>query len=264
MCEQCYENDRGNMHDYNYKPNPRFHGNEKHYLETLFFGIELEIEFNGNSKDEFQNSIDELSDNESLFYAKHDSSLNDGFEIVSHPCTFEFHKFKFPWKQLLETYSNAGYRSHDTGTCGIHVHMSKTCISDVDQLKFAYFVNSQDEIIKTVCRRGNNHYCEKKYLSMSKEMLRCQHSRYDNVNFSNTETFEFRQPKGTLKLESFLAILEFCESLIKFLHSYNLEHLSVLALAKDDYLKHVRINKERYNNLFNLFIERGLLEDRGN
>jgi len=35
-------------------------------------------------------------------YCKHDGSLNDGFEIVTHPMTLDYHLHRMPWEELLE------------------------------------------------------------------------------------------------------------------------------------------------------------------
>ena len=45
-------------------------------------------------------------------YCKHDGSLDEGFEIVSHPATLDSHMHSFPWEQMMNAAVSMGYRSH--------------------------------------------------------------------------------------------------------------------------------------------------------
>lgn len=69
------------IQDYYHKPEPTFFGNG-----PRFFGVELEIDEAGESS---RNAWELLSianrEGEKRLYCKHDGSLNDGFEMVTHP-----------------------------------------------------------------------------------------------------------------------------------------------------------------------------------
>lgn len=43
------------------------------------------------------------SGGEERLYCKHDGSLDDGFEMVTHPMTLEYHMQKMPWKGVLHS-----------------------------------------------------------------------------------------------------------------------------------------------------------------
>src|SRR5690606_36382259 len=58
-------------------------------------------------------------------YCKRDGSLDDGIEIVSHPADYDYHLNKLPWERILNCLREAGYRSHDPVTCGLHIHISR-------------------------------------------------------------------------------------------------------------------------------------------
>lgn len=94
-CEECYNNRVENdcINDYCYKPEPIFYGYGNRY-----YGIELEIDKGGKYGD----------------YAK----------IISHPMTLKYHLEEMDWESILQTAKNLGYYSHDTSTCGYHVHRS--------------------------------------------------------------------------------------------------------------------------------------------
>ena len=63
-------------------------------------------------------------------YCKHDGSLDDGFEIVSHPATLEYHTNTIPWKKILDEALEMGYYSHNSGTCGLHVHINRAALGE--------------------------------------------------------------------------------------------------------------------------------------
>ena len=67
---------------------------------------------------------------EENIYIKSDGSLEDGFEIVSHPMTLEYHAEEMNWKELLREAVSMGYRSHQTSTCGLHVHVNRNAFGD--------------------------------------------------------------------------------------------------------------------------------------
>ena len=97
-CPYCASKHENNaIMSYNYKPEPIFYGSG-----NLFMGVELEIDRGG----EFDENAKELlvignSPNQRI-YCKHDGSLNEGFEIVSHPMTLDYHKDEMNWPQIFE------------------------------------------------------------------------------------------------------------------------------------------------------------------
>ena len=96
---------------------------------TLFLGIELETD--GNDSDTA------LADD--IIYAcgsdhmecKHDGSLYDnGVEIVSLPMTPLYHLQSGIWADVARIVRSHGGSSHDAGTCGLHIHASRSDIID--------------------------------------------------------------------------------------------------------------------------------------
>ena len=107
-CESCYQQlRRGGIHSYDYKPLPIFYGAGPRY-----FGVELEIDGAG----EYDSNADKIlaigNHDEPRVYCKHDGSLDEGFEIVSHPATLDSHMHSFPWEQMMDAAVAMGYRSH--------------------------------------------------------------------------------------------------------------------------------------------------------
>ena len=122
-CAGCFSNHEDNraIHDYYYKPQPIFFGEGPRY-----FGVELEIDEGGEDEDNADRILDVANtDLRYHMYAKHDGSLNEGFEIISHPCSIDYHMNKIPWGKILDKAIYLGYTSHSSGTCGLHIHVSR-------------------------------------------------------------------------------------------------------------------------------------------
>lgn len=68
----------------------------------FFMGVELEID-KGDNVRECASALKTLSEREDYFYLKSDGSLDNGIEIVTHPCSLEYHENSFPWKEVVKT-----------------------------------------------------------------------------------------------------------------------------------------------------------------
>ena len=107
-----------------------------------FFGVELEIDGAGEDPDNACEILSVANRDRQLVYCKHDGSLGDGFEIVTHPMSLEFHQNTMPWAELLKEAISMGYTSHQATTCGLHVHVSRAA--------FGCDEEEQDEAIARV------------------------------------------------------------------------------------------------------------------
>ncbi|MFD6357057.1 hypothetical protein [Nocardia tengchongensis] len=117
-CTSCSRDRRDDhIHDYSYKPAPYFHGQG-----PVFLGLELEIKTRSSSLQACAEiAADHLGD---LGYLKEDGSIgyNAGFEIVTHPMSYEWAIDEFPWKMLRELRIRGAYVDDNVG---IHVHVSR-------------------------------------------------------------------------------------------------------------------------------------------
>lgn len=94
-CEMCFNKGNHVIHSYSYKPSPVFYG------KGLFMGVELEIDGGGESNQNAERIIEIANSDAEHVYIKHDGSLHDGFEIVTHPMNLEYHMKSMPWKKIL-------------------------------------------------------------------------------------------------------------------------------------------------------------------
>ena len=121
-CRDCYEGiNKKVIKDYNYKPEPIFYGDG-----NLFYGVELEIDKGGEYSENAEILLGIANKDNEHLYCKHDGSICEGFEMVSHPMSLEYHTNNMNWRSIFEKAVDMGYRSHNTSTCGLHIHCSRS------------------------------------------------------------------------------------------------------------------------------------------
>jgi len=251
-CDQSYPSDgecdcrdvasSSGIHDYGYKPRPIFRGTAT--ASTTYIGFELEIEA---GKDTRLNDLAAIIDDQYL-YKKHDGSLSNGLEIVSHPATLEVHQGE-AYKALFEALSKAGARSHDTKTCGLHFHLDKRGMLEGHKIRLGMFFAVCKSELELLARRSESTYAKYKKLDESLHDYK-NDERYSALNWQNPHTVEYRIYKGTLKYETFMASLELCHATYSFTKMRN-----CFSCKFDNdaifrrFLKYTVKNKNKYPNL---------------
>lgn len=219
LCESCLDSRQASryqniIHDYSYKPSPVFHGGGPDY-----FGVELEVDIDRDSAV----SVIDFSGDEDLFYLKEDGSVN-GYEIVTHPMTIDKHLDAdfMPWKKVLSILKENGGKSHDTESCGIHVHISRKAFTDSEIARLVAFININESWFSTFARRNSAHWAKYKPYNGNAKKDFDQLERYEAVNLENRNTIELRIFKGTLKLETLRSIIQLCDCLTKFVKTVSI------------------------------------------
>jgi len=228
-CYEEYENENliksyhAHKHDFIKK------ATEKDKAKTpLYFGVELEVENKQNNieNNEMARKIDDIM--QGLVVFENDGSLNNGFENITQPMTFNFikqNKEKFE-KMLAELVKN-GFISHDATTCGFHIHLSRNYFTnnEIDKLQFIIEKFKKELLIFSRRDRSEARHWAKflsdeapqneslntKYIKKYKNT----YDRYFALNRSNNSTIEFRLLRGTLKATTFFAGIELLNNLSK-------------------------------------------------
>jgi len=187
-------------------------------------GVELEIDGAGELDSKASQILDVANRGGlELLYCKHDGSLDDGFELVSHPMSLDFHQKEMPWAAVLEEAVRLGYQSHQASTCGLHVHVSRSAfgVTEAEQdaaiARILYFFERHWEELLKFSRRTPRQLerwaARYGYKEQPREIL--DHAkkgdgagRYTCVNLQNEDTIEFRIFRGTLKLNTLIATLQ--------------------------------------------------------
>lgn len=224
LCYSCYEHrSQGAIHAYSYKPDPIFYGAGKRY-----FGVELEIDCGGESDESAHALLEITNASNERAYCKHDGSLNEGFEIVTHPMTLSYHQDFMPWREMLHSAVQMGYQSHRTGTCGLHIHVNRDSFgeTEIEQdaciVRVLFLVEKYwDELLKFSRRTQSqlDHWAAR-YGYKDRPMEILDHAkkgygngRYSCVNLQNRDTIEFRIFRGTLKHNTLIATLQLVNKL---------------------------------------------------
>ena len=70
--------------------------------------MELEIDKGGYDHDHAGTIRDMANTEEEHLYIKQDGSLEDGFELVTHPMTLDYHQHRMPWKEIMKEALTSG------------------------------------------------------------------------------------------------------------------------------------------------------------
>lgn len=287
--QPSYHNRNRIIHTYDYIP-PKFifHSTKKDHNNNRYFGIELEIDGGGESSSNAKEIL-QWSDGESLYYIKHDGSLNDGLEVVSMPATVKYHLKEFPWQHIVETASALDYKSHTAGTCGLHIHIDKSVFSSQSYLESGYgrthrrgYLGSYDyqtnvsklillfwrhwEHILVFSRRVPGEW-QQQYTSwnyditeerISKRSLQesLGKGKYVAINTSNPNTVEIRIFRGTLRLSTLKATIQFTDVLLDLVLDHGFSW--IVKSEWSDILSIVE--KTKYVELKNYLKERHILD----
>lgn len=201
-----------------------YHGSRRngfnHYgNDSRRVGIELEVERagSGTTCGDMAARIDGIMNTfDRHVQFEHDSSLNNGFEIVTDAHTVDAWNAT-AWRDMLEALQAAGYRSHDPGTCGLHVHLSRAWFRD--DFAIANMVDCYTRFYNDLARlarrnvAGADRWARRNDSDKNTVMEKYTDNvdscdRYRAVNLTNSETVEIRLGRGTLNADSFAAWLD--------------------------------------------------------
>lgn len=204
------------------------------YCKELF-GIEIEVgTLNKNRKlyNEIANYTKEIVKRDAIL--KYDSSIdwinknegieNDykGFEVVTRPMIYK-NSMRF-LKNFCKN-KHPLIRSWEVGTCGLHIHVSKECLSPFEIGKILLFINSKAnrKFVEMIAKREDKRFAKfltKKILDYKKSTPGpngIPREHYEAINTSKQFTIEFRIFRGTLNIQTVLSYLQFVKSLIDFI-----------------------------------------------
>lgn len=234
-CGHYNDDDEESIHSYGFKPSPRFNncGNGDGD-DRLYMGVELEVDdieeitSPGRSAKEVANVAN------GLIYCKHDGSIDNGYENVTHPATLKFHQNIAGWNDILDTIRSSGYGAADC--CGLHVHVSRDFFGDDEDaqdlqiskliLLMNRFWNSHivpltrrdpDRLARWASRgTALDNACTKETrMSLIEKCKHVRGNRYQAINLNNMNTIEFRIFASTTNVDHLLGTLEFVDSICR-------------------------------------------------
>jgi len=262
---ECYSEDP----DYDNEDDPEdsdligsYHSSKRHLSHIpssfdkrnpqVFLGLELEVEIDSGELDSKASMILDnigyyrLGDQSHKYcLLESDGSLDHGFEMVTAWTGLDVHQ------QQLKFFDRkfSGMKSHNTKTCGLHVHICKADMTTLHASKIVLFINDPKniELIRAIARRDSSSYCkilnkkdDKSWLkdsirnhSKKRDQLRALNAdRYEAINFRNDNTVEFRLFKGSLVYSTIMACLEFTYATWFFCRESSVNDLTISQFLK--------------------------------
>lgn len=223
--------------------------------EDLYLGVELEIDCGGEDEDNAKYVYDTMNKNGEHIYCKHDGSLSDGFEIVTYPCTIEYHK-QLKYEEMFDWLVKNKYRSHDTSTCGMHVHINRSYFGN-DKLtrdlcisKLLYLFEKYWDKVELIARRPSNRFARRFLLEEDETPIdlyaKSQASdKYGAINLKHKDTVEIRIFKGTLNYSTYISTLEFVSVMARIAKETDIYEIQFVTWDKI---------KSRFSNELNKYI----------
>lgn len=239
-CSDCdsnmprdHECSSGLLEDYSYTPDLQFMGEG-----PSFYGMEFEVSAYGSALAEAVSG----ANHHDVLYFKEDGSV-EGFEMVTHPMTFEWAMENFPW-HVLADFRRAGCEI-DESENGIHVHVSRAAFAGTaHQYRWIKFLYRNQDLSQAVARRHSGQWAgfsrhhrmgQGAHLKMRK--LRDAYyrgdravydryiqaasddstgDRYSAVNCTNADTFEVRIFASTLDATEAQSALQFVAATVEY------------------------------------------------
>lgn len=268
LCPSCYE-DHGFILAHGDQPD------ELIFLpnmiaDALYLGIELEVE--AGDDDSMLCTAEYIHNNFKVWLNEDGSLGRNGYEIISHPATLEYHMNTFGWDKMLAELRSTGHTSHDNKRCGLHVHLSKSFFgivngrysADAEEdniTKLVMFFERNWNIVRKISRRTDEQIDSwtRRYgippeipdTKKAKEEINNRiSSRYRAVNILPYHTVEIRIFRGTLRYGSFMATLQFCDAVARFVKETEYKDISW-----SNFIKYIT-NKPIYEILIDYLKER--------
>ena len=174
--------------------------NERVELNTPYYGVELEVEKRRHTP---------------FALLKSDGSLSNGFEIVTAPSTLNAHK-KY-WQPFFDSNETDYLKSWNTDTTGLHIHISRSALSQSNIGKILVFINDEknQDFINHIAGRSSNQWAKKSPKKITDGMS-MDTDKYEAVNTSHRNSIELRIFRGNLSRIGFFRVLEFVDCLVNF------------------------------------------------
>ncbi|MBY8863549.1 hypothetical protein K7711_44270 [Nocardia sp. CA2R105] len=199
------------MHDYYYKPAPRFHGRG-----PVFLGFELEIKTPPRVLSACVDlALDQLG---GLGYLKEDSSIGCGFELVTHPMDYTYAFERFPWSLLPALAGEGAYTDRHVG---LHVHVSRAGFcSPVHAYRWFKLLYRNQARATVLARRDPSSWAsfDLRARSHTADIVKGDRGfgRFQAINAEPEHTYEVRIFASSLRPQQVQAALGFVDATVEY------------------------------------------------
>jgi len=205
------------VHNYTHRVEESL-GFDKRNKSTREPYLGIEIEYQVDKRKEGRLYVGDTLYNHSLM--KEDGSIRNGFEIVSRPASYAQHILRYT--SFLDGLPEW---IHPHQSCGMHVHISRTALSQMGAGKLVEFMNRDDnkKFIKLIAGRDPTNYQRQDESYDIKKPFKIHKGfdgadRYNFINLQNKKTIELRifaSPKNTnefkVRMQFVKAMISYCQ-----------------------------------------------------
>ena len=254
---------------------------ETHPEKNLFIGFELEVEFPLSNIDEMNDIADYIEMKyDEILCCKWDSSLNNGFEFISHPIHVELYENGYMESVLTKLLGDLSKYGGVVGsTTGLHFHVSRKGFSrnGFSRRLLCLMTNFREELMKHSGRfdyrlegdgeRSRFNYCQFPALTLSNintNELAITRGHRTALNCSNDDTIEFRFFAATLSVKKFLKRVSIVINLVRASNKISVHNVSIKTIipgyrGKEKFsidLAQVHIDMDAFKDAVNKFIKK--------
>ena len=250
-CESCIdEHLNGTIKEYHSFSDwdYRIANDEWNKENIVYYGFEIEVAGDRDCAER----TDELLDGKAVLMK--DGSV-DGFEIVTDPMTekYYYNSFMPILENTMEYLKENDFKGHDEG--GIHIHVSKEACNNWEGIKTLLNYNNIDLWV-TLTQRKRDKLQE--WARLYSKQFSGDDTRYQALNDDDrTNTYEFRIFNSNLRVERITKNFEIVLSLIDFANNNIINNYTDIKR----YIKFVKDNKSKYQNLYNFMIEKNIIKE---
>ena len=254
---------------------------ETHPEKNLFIGFELEVEFPLSNEDEMNDIADYIEMKyDEILCCKWDSSLNNGFEFISHPIHVELYENGYMESVLTKLLGDLSkYGGVVSSTTGLHFHVSRKGFSrnGFSRRILCLMTNFREELMKHSGRfdyklegdgeRSRFNYCQFPALTLSNintNELAITRGHRTALNCANDDTIEFRFFAATLSVKEFLKRVSIVINLVRASNNESVHNVSIKTIipgyrGKDKFsidLAQVHIDMDAFKDSVDKFIKK--------
>ena len=223
-----------------------------------YYGIELEVERRRDCPYDIAESINSMFNGFAI--CKSDGSLDNGFEIVTGPSSFKYHKTK--WEEFFNSrLCQDNLKGWNTDTAGLHIHIGRKSLTPLNIGKILVFINDDmnKDFINHIAGRSSEQWAKKSPKKVS-DVLRPTGEKYEAVNTNHHATIELRIFRSNIARHGFYRVLEFTDAMVNFVKQTN---CTTTSLHYSAFTRYVSQPEQRalYPNLLAWLIRKSYVKD---
>lgn len=255
-CPDCYSSDgvEDDVYEWNYRPNLVFHPSiPVDPLKPLYIGMELEMSWRGYEAKEWIAAVHDLHGD--LLYCKSDSSVEDGFEVVTHPMSPDWAAKNFPFEVFQEAIDAGATPKHSS--CGTHIHIDKAALTTAQMWKILQVHMRLPDFCGIIGGRGTDasyaRFDHETNEAIVGNMLKIARNkgeafgsaaRYVAVNVQNEQTIELRYMEGSIEPDDIKKNIQWAQALYDFTDTISVQDVKAGVINIPNYLLHFIMDGE--------------------